>query len=38
MKKGLRAFRHLETPYCQKPKQFKQMQKIGFKKAQSTKK
>ncbi|WP_291977311.1 hypothetical protein [Limosilactobacillus sp.] len=38
MKSGLRAFRHLESTYCQKPKQFNQMQQIGFKKDQPAKK
>nr|WP_278499354.1 hypothetical protein [Limosilactobacillus mucosae] len=38
MKKGLRAFRHLESTYCQKPKQCSQMKQIGFKKDQPAKK
>lgn len=38
MKHGLQVFRHLETPYCQKPKQVTEMKQIGFKKDQLTKK
>lgn len=33
MKKGLYAFRHLESPNYQRPKQRSQMKQIGFKKA-----
>ncbi|WP_267867122.1 hypothetical protein [Limosilactobacillus reuteri] len=32
MKKGLYAFRHLESPNYQRPKQRSQMKQIGFKK------
>lgn len=32
MKKGLYAFRHLESPNYQRPKKHNQMNQIGFKK------
>lgn len=38
MRKGLQAFRHLETGYCKKPKLKTQSKPIGFKKSQPAKK